>query len=83
MGGATCAILIHAIVRFQSIPKDPAALLSFDEQMRACLSNDTIAQAIVNDTDDTKEVCAILEKPSFNHADRVKLWSVLAAYKAY
>jgi hypothetical protein len=82
MGGAACSIIIHALVRFNAVPTDPTQLPAFDEQMRKCLANDTIAQSVVNDTDKADQVCDILEKPAFTQADRTFLWNILAAYSA-
>jgi hypothetical protein len=82
VGGATCAIIVHALVKFQSVPTDPAQLPVFDEQMRKCLGNDTIAQAVVDDTNKAYQVCDILQKAEFTAADRAFLWGILAAYSA-
>jgi len=83
MGGAPCIIIIHALVRYQTIPTDPTDLAEFDAQMRDCLSRDTIAQAVVNDNTSATvtEVWDILEKAEFTAADRITLWNVLSAYR--
>ena len=83
MGGAPCIIIIHALVRYQSVPTDPTQLQAFDAQMRDCLSRDTIAQAVVNDntSQTVTQVWDILEKQQFSAADRLALWNVLSAYR--
>lgn len=80
MGGAPCIIVIHAILRFQEIPKEPAALLAFDEQMRQCIQHPLIAQSISDDTDDAKEVWDIMKKATWDATDRKKLFGILSEY---
>ncbi len=77
MGGVVCQILVKARLQFTSVPTSPTQIAAFDAQMRDIHFNPEYAQSVVNDTDDAKEVCAILQKSSWTTADRQKLLDVV------
>ncbi len=83
MGGFVCQILVNAKLTFNSVPTDLEMLRLFDEQIRDIHFNTEYALAIVNETDDEADVCAILAKQKpvwsvsqWTHAERQKLLDV-------
>lgn len=77
MGGLVCAIRRNAILRFEEVPNKPKDIVKFDEQMRALFTAPSIAEAVEADTTRGQEVCDILSKHEFSHADRVALLGVV------
>lgn len=79
MGGLVCAIRRNAVLKFETVPAAPAQLRQFDEQMRTLLTAPGIAEAIVEETTRGQEVCDILAKPRWVHADRMTLLDIVEA----
>lgn len=77
MGGVVCQILVKSRLQFTAVPTHPNQIPVFDAQMRDIHFNPEYAQSIVNDTDDAKAVCAILEKTQWTTEDRQKLLDVV------
>ena len=77
MGGLVCAVHRNAILRFEEVPTKHKEVVQFDEQIRDLLNVTTIAEAVVNETPKGQEVCDILSKHEFSHADRITLLAVV------
>ena len=77
MGGLVCAIRRNAVLRFEEVPTKPKDIVKFDEQMRVLLAAPSIAEAIESDTTRAQEICDILSKHEFSHADRTTLLAVV------
>jgi len=77
MGGLVCAVHRNAVLRFEQVPTKDQQAKEFDKQIRELLNVTTIAEAVVNETSHGQEVCDILAKASFTHADRVKLFDIV------
>lgn len=79
MGGLVCAIHRNAVLRFEEVPTNPAQIVKFDAQMRELYNSPTIAESIVAETDVGEEVCTVLSKHEWSHADRQMLLTTIEA----
>jgi hypothetical protein len=77
MGGLICAVHRNAVLRFEQVPTKESQTKEFDKQIRELLNVTTIADSVVNETPHGQEVCDILAKNSFTHADRQKLLDIV------
>jgi hypothetical protein len=83
VGGIPCLVDRNAILRFQSVPTDPAQQAEFDAQMRQLYV--VVAQDIADEAAmEAKAVCDILAKAAFTQEDRQKLLTVIESlYEGY
>lgn len=73
MGGLVCAIRRNAVLKFQAVPTSKGQVLAFDSQIRHLINAPGFAEAVAEDEAVGREVCEILAKKVFTHADRVRL----------
>lgn len=77
MGGLPCLVGRNAILRFKTVPASVDELPAFDAQIRQVFALPDITQSLVNDTNEAKAVCDLLEKDAFSNQDRQKLMDAL------
>lgn len=80
MGGRACIIIINAVVRYEDVPTDHQGRVEMEAQLRKCLSNPTIADAVAENETTAMQVCAILEKAHLTPADLGILRKALSEY---
>jgi len=84
MGGLVCNVHKNAVLRFQTVPTNPADQAKFDDQIRQLYNAPSIAESVVSDTSKAVTVCAILAQAVFSQADRQKLLDVIESlYEGY
>lgn len=83
MGGIVCEIPWRAIMRFDEVPTSNRDEREFDEQIRELYANPIIANAVATETQSGREVCTLLSKDRFSHADRVKLFEIAESLYEY
>lgn len=85
MGGIACIIVHNALVKFATVPSTPVQQAELELQLRACLANPIVAEAIAVDPDEGwKKICDTLAKPSpLNLVDLTFLFETAAEYASY
>lgn len=82
MGGIVCHIHRNAILRFETIPTGHHDLKEFDEQLRECFKQESIAKGI-EEKGTHLRVCALLEKHQWTLAERTELFASIEALYDY
>jgi hypothetical protein len=80
MGGRACVIIINAVVRYEEVPNDHQGRVEMERQLRKCLSNPVIAEAVAENEATAMQVCSILEKAHLMPADLAFLRKALPEY---
>jgi hypothetical protein len=80
MGGGGCILIIHAIVRYKTVPTGHDQRRELEAQLRKCYSNPTIAAAVEVDEEKTEHLWTILAKEHLTVEDLDELLHGLPQY---